>query len=56
MVIITFRFSFLFVVFAEPHESSPPQFSERSLKIDAKKDELVILPCFSQGYPPPEYR
>ncbi|KAG8327855.1 hypothetical protein J6590_009658 [Homalodisca vitripennis] len=40
----------------EPHKASAPLFLDRSLSIDARKDELVILTCFAQGYPPPEYR
>jgi hypothetical protein len=33
-----------------------PQFSDRSLSIEVRRDELVVLPCISEGHPPPEYR
>ncbi|XP_054281241.1 cell adhesion molecule Dscam2-like [Macrosteles quadrilineatus] len=43
---------------SEPTKVSSPLFQDRDrlLTFDARKDELVILPCFAQGYPPPEYR
>jgi hypothetical protein len=33
-----------------------PQFSERSISIEVRRDELVVLPCIAEGHPPPEYR
>ncbi|XP_033607218.1 Down syndrome cell adhesion molecule-like protein Dscam2 isoform X3 [Cryptotermes secundus] len=33
-----------------------PQFTDRSVSIEARRDELVVLPCIAEGHPPPEYR
>jgi hypothetical protein len=33
-----------------------PQFSDRSISIEVRRDELVVLPCIAEGHPPPEYR
>nr|CAD7441248.1 unnamed protein product [Timema bartmani] len=41
---------------SEAHGLTPPRFSERTLSIEAPRDELVVLPCFAEGDPPPEYR
>nr|CAD7402190.1 unnamed protein product [Timema cristinae] len=41
---------------SEAHGITPPRFSERTLSIEARRDELVVLPCFAEGDPPPDYR
>ncbi|XP_046406478.1 Down syndrome cell adhesion molecule-like protein Dscam2 isoform X2 [Ischnura elegans] len=33
-----------------------PQLEERVIHVEARRDELVTLPCFVTGHPPPEYR
>nr|CAD7426255.1 unnamed protein product [Timema monikensis] len=41
---------------SEAQGITPPRFSERTLSIEARRDELVVLPCFAEGDPPPDYR
>ena len=44
------------IAVTEARAVSPPQFSERSISIEARRDELVVLPCIADGHPPPDYR
>lgn len=43
-------------IFSEPQIQSPPQFSERTVNLETRRDELIILPCFVEGNPPPQFR
>ena len=42
-------------LFTEPQESMAPRITERPPRITAAVGTSVILPCVSQGYPPPQY-
>lgn len=44
------------ITVAETRTVTPPQFSERSISIEVRRDELVVLPCIARGHPPPDYR
>lgn len=44
------------ITVTEARAVTPPQFSERSISIEARRDELVVLPCIAEGHPPPGYR
>jgi hypothetical protein len=44
------------ITVTEARAVTPPQFSERSISIEARRDELVVLPCIAEGHPPPDYR
>jgi hypothetical protein len=44
------------ITVTEARTTTPPQFSERSISIEARRDELVVLPCIAEGHPPPDYR
>lgn len=41
---------------SEPLGLQAPRFSERSVSVEARRDELVVVPCVATGHPPPEYR
>ncbi|XP_052125989.1 cell adhesion molecule Dscam2-like [Frankliniella occidentalis] len=44
------------ITMTEPRAATPPQLSERSLSLDARRDEWVVIPCVAVGHPPPDYR
>jgi hypothetical protein len=44
------------ITVTEARAVTVPQFSDRSLSIEVRRDELVVLPCIAEGHPPPEYR
>ena len=44
------------ITVTEARAVTSPQFSERSISIEARRDELVVLPCIAEGHPPPDYR
>jgi hypothetical protein len=44
------------ITVTEARAVTPPQFSERSISIEVRRDELVVLPCIARGHPPPDYR
>ncbi|KAJ1519890.1 hypothetical protein ONE63_004130 [Megalurothrips usitatus] len=40
----------------EPRAATAPQLPERQVSLDARRDEVVVIPCVALGQPPPEYR
>jgi hypothetical protein len=44
------------ITVTEARKAMMPQFSERSINIEVRRDELVVLPCIAKGHPPPDYR
>lgn len=44
------------ITVTEPRAAAAPQLSERSVTVEGRRDEVVVLPCVAQGHPPPEYR
>jgi hypothetical protein len=44
------------ITVTEARAVTQPQFSERSVSIEVRRDELVVLPCIANGHPPPDYR
>lgn len=41
---------------AEPRAATAPQLAERSVSLEARRDETLVIPCLATGHPPPEYR
>ncbi|XP_066996259.2 cell adhesion molecule Dscam2 [Anabrus simplex] len=44
------------ITVTEPRTAQAPRFIERLINLEARRDELVVLPCVAQGHPPPDYR
>ncbi|XP_021939407.1 Down syndrome cell adhesion molecule-like protein Dscam2 isoform X3 [Zootermopsis nevadensis] len=44
------------ITVTEARAVTPPQFTDRSISIEVRRDELVVLPCIARGHPPPDYR
>jgi hypothetical protein len=44
------------ITVTEARAVNPPQFPERTISIEVRRDEVVVLPCIAEGHPPPDYR
>ncbi|XP_049782628.1 Down syndrome cell adhesion molecule-like protein Dscam2 [Schistocerca cancellata] len=43
------------ITVVEPSGVQSPRFSERALSVQARREQMFVLPCVAQGHPPPTY-